>query len=89
LEYTVNVATSGAYTIQTRVAASGTATQTLYMSIDGTNVTGTISFTGTGGWQTWKTVSTSGISLTAGQHVLRIYMSSASFNINWVSFTLQ
>jgi beta-glucosidase len=87
LEYTVDVAADGTYTINLRVAASGTSSRTLYVAIDGTNVTGTITFTSTGGYQVWTTVSVTGIPLTAGQHVVRIYMSSASFNLNWISFT--
>jgi hypothetical protein len=88
LEYTVNVAATGTYTLQTRVAASS-GSKTLHMEIDGVNVTGPINFNATGGWQTWTTVTTNNVSLTAGQHVLRIYMDSASFNVNWVSFTQQ
>lgn len=43
---------------------------TIEIQLDG-NVTGTATVTGTGGWQTWKTVSTTGF-LTAGNHGLQL-----------------
>jgi hypothetical protein len=43
----------------------------------------------TGGWQVWKTISTPGISLTAGRHVIRISLASVATsggggNYNWL-----
>jgi hypothetical protein len=88
LEYTVNVSKAGVYTFQARVAttASGKA---LHAELDGQNITGTVSIPNTGGWQTWTTVSVTTPVLTAGRKVLRVYMESDQFNLNWVNFALQ
>ena len=49
---------------------------------------GEISFTVTGGWQTWKTFSLKKVKLTAGKNKkLKLTISQAGFNINWISFS--
>ncbi|HEY7116924.1 MAG TPA: carbohydrate-binding protein [Tepidisphaeraceae bacterium] len=75
LEYTLNVATAGTYTLSTRVASSGTGGQ-FHVELDGANKTGTLSVPDTKGWQTYTNVSKSGVALTAGQHVIRVKMDS-------------
>jgi hypothetical protein len=76
LKYTVNVGATGIYQLQTRVAAVGSG-GTFRVEVDGVDKTGSIAVPDTGGWQTWRTVSTSGISLTAGQHVVRLVFVTA------------
>jgi hypothetical protein len=54
-------------------------------------VTGPIDVPNTGGWQTWQTVSLPGIPLSAGSHVVRVFMATASSsggvgNYNWFRF---
>lgn len=84
LEYTINVGTSGTYTLLARVASLSTG-GTLHVEVDGVNVTGALSFPSTGGWQIWQTAVTSkGFSLSAGQHVLRVMADTGGFNLNWV-----
>src|SRR5260370_38126233 len=58
----------------------------MQMNVDGTNVTGTMTLAVTGGWQTWADNTKTGISLTAGQHVIQIQELSGGFNLN--KFTL-
>jgi hypothetical protein len=90
IEYTVNVAATGTYTLNTRIANMGTGGK-FRVDVDGT--TGTpIAVPDTGGWQTWQTVTTSGLSLSAGQHVLRLFFVSAGTgggagNYNWFQLT--
>jgi Carbohydrate binding module (family 6) len=50
------------------------------------SLSGAITVNSTGGWQVWTTV-TAKVTLSAGNHVLRVYMDSAngSFNINTIS----
>ncbi|HVD97714.1 MAG TPA: carbohydrate-binding protein [Cytophagaceae bacterium] len=86
MKYTVNVTTAGAYTLQVRAAAPS-AGATIHVELDGTNISGTISIPATGGWQTYQTVSVTTSSLSAGQHVLRIYEETGGFNINYITFT--
>jgi hypothetical protein len=71
LKYSVSVSASGSYTLDARVASSGTG-GVFHVEVDSIDVTGPLAVPNTGGWQTWQTISTGGISLTAGPHVLRI-----------------
>lgn len=87
MKYTVNVTTAGSYTIDFRVA-SGAATGSYYLEVDGSNVTGTMTTPNTGGWQTWQTVSKTGVSLTAGSHVLRLVTTGNDTNLNWIGFSI-
>lgn len=84
LEYTVNVASSGTYYVEARVA-SLSAGGTLHVEFDGVNKTGPMSFGATGGWQNWITVTSGTFSLSAGQHVMRVVMDSSLFNVNWIA----
>ncbi len=86
LKYTVNVQTSGTYTASFRVASTSSTSQ-LHLEVDGTNVTGTLAVPNTGAWQTWTTITKSGISLSAGQHVLRVYFDATGLNLNWFSLS--
>ena len=85
-KYTVNVNTAGVYTMQARVAST-TAGNSLHVEIDGVTI-GTIAVPNTGGFQTWQTVSVTTPSLTLGQHIMRIYMETGGFNLNYVTFVL-
>ncbi len=84
MKYTVNVSTAGAYNIDFRVASPNTGS-VFHLEVDGTNVTGTMTVPNTGGWQTYQTITRTGVSLSAGQHVLRFYEESGGFNLNWLS----
>jgi len=86
LEYTVDVATTGTYDIEVRVA-SASAGGTLHIEFDGTDVTGPLSFSATGGWQNWTTVNANGVTLSAGEQIMRIAMDASDFNVNWVNIT--
>jgi Carbohydrate binding module (family 6)/PLD-like domain len=90
LKYTVNVGATGTYTLETRVANVG-AGATFRIEVDGVDRSGPIAIPNTGAWQTWQTISTRGIPLTAGQRVLRIVLltasSSGAGNFNWFRLT--
>jgi hypothetical protein len=90
LKYTVNVTTTGTYTLQTRVANVGTGAS-FHVEVDGVNKTGSIAVPNTGSWTTWQTISTPGISLSAGTHVLRVSLDTigsggAVGGFNWFQF---
>jgi uncharacterized protein YjdB/glycosidase len=86
LEYTVNVATTGNYDFSVR-AASGGSGGTLRIEFNGVNKTGTITIPGTSGWQNWQSIARTGINLSSGTQVMRIYMESGGFNLNKVMLT--
>jgi hypothetical protein len=83
LEYTVNVTATASYAISARLASLSTG-GTLHVEVDGQDMTGPMSFGATGGWQSWSTVTRTGVPLTAGLHVLRLAMDSGAFNVNWL-----
>jgi len=68
MKYTVNVTTAGTYDIDFRVA-SAAAGGTFHLEINGTNVTGALTIPNTGGYQTWTTVTKTGVNLNAGSQV--------------------
>jgi phosphatidylserine/phosphatidylglycerophosphate/cardiolipin synthase-like enzyme len=90
LKYSVNVAATGSYRLETRVANLGTGAR-LHIEVDGVDRTGPIAVPDTGGWQAWTTITTPGISLTAGQRIVRVVFDSAGSgggagNYNWFRF---
>jgi hypothetical protein len=96
LEYTVNVQTTGSYTLSARVAMV-CAGSTTHLELDGTDVSGPILVPVTGGWGTWQTVTLNGIPLLAGSsRVLRLVADTAPDgncglsvgNWNWISLQL-
>ena len=93
LNYTVNVTTAGSYVIGTRVASQTGGT--FHYLLDGTALTGAITLPNTGGWQTWQTVPSAAVPLTAGTHVLRMVVDTAAVagqdigNFHYLTATLQ
>jgi hypothetical protein len=87
LKYTVNVTTAGTYQLDSRLANPGSG-GTFSVEVDGVNRTGTIAVPNTGNWQVYQTISTGGISLSAGVHVIRLVLGAVSSagsvgNFNW------
>jgi endo-1,4-beta-D-glucanase Y len=83
LEYTVNVSVAGKYDFKARVAST-LAGKSFHIEMNNANVTGTITVPNTGGWQTWQTVTVSGITLSAGTQVMKIFMDTDGFNLNYI-----
>lgn len=82
-EYKIRASYSGTYDIYARVA--GTNPGIIDFLVDG-NLAATLNTPSTGGWQTWRTVSTS-IDLEAGDHIIKMFVKDAGFNINWIEIT--
>ncbi|HWP99702.1 MAG TPA: carbohydrate-binding protein, partial [Vicinamibacterales bacterium] len=76
LAYTVNVSAAGTYDVEFRVASSGPG-GTFHVEIGGVDRTGPIAVPDTGGWQTWRTIRKTGVSLAAGVQVWRLVMDTA------------
>ena len=66
---------AGNYLLETRVA-SGNPGGTFHLEFNGVDKTGLIDVPNTGGWQTYQTVVKTGISLAAGQQVVRVVQSA-------------
>jgi len=81
LEYTIRVGKSGPYLIQAKVS-SEFANSRFHIEIDGVDVTGPVLAPNTGNWDIFRFVGKSGVNLTAGRHVLRIYSEQEYFNLD-------
>lgn len=85
LEFTVDISSSNLFDIDLRLAKDGDG-GLIHIEIDGENVTGAIDVPNTGGWQTWETVTLENISLTSGEHVMRVVFDTDYTNLNFVEF---
>lgn len=86
LEYTVQVASSGTYKFVAHVATEQDG-GTFHIEIDGTDVTGPVTATNSGGWDTYATVEGTTQNLAMGSHILRFVVDQASFNIDKIVFS--
>ncbi len=84
LEYTVNVAATGTYDLNFRIA-SGAAGGRLRVEMDGVDITGPVNIPVTGGWANWQNVVSTNKSMNAGVHIMRVYVENAGFNINYIN----
>jgi hypothetical protein len=89
LDYYVDVAQAGTYTVEYRNASEGgtgaVKLQLLDAAGDATDLH-SAAFSSTGGWQTWTTTSYEAV-LPAGQQTLRILITHPLFNLNYLDFT--
>ena len=87
----MKVTTTGTYRLNVRIANQGTGGK-FHVEVDGVNVSGSMALPNTGGWQTWQTVTKTGIALSAGSHTLRLVMDTGTVenggvgNHNWFEF---
>ena len=85
---TIKFPTTGNYLIEYRVASGG-AGGTISCDLNGGTIPlGTTAIPGTGGWQTWQTVSRT-VSVNAGTYNFGVYAQTAGYNLNWVRITPQ
>ncbi len=86
LQLDVNVATTGVYGLQSRVA-SNLAGGSYHLQIDGADATPPIYVATTGGWQTWGNNTYAGLVLDQGRHKLRVKFDQAGYNMGSITFT--
>lgn len=84
MKYSVNVDSSGNYSVTFRVA--GTGGGKIRLSIDDVNITPELYVTNTGDWQKWMSFKYSSVHLSAGKHTLKIMVSQAGYNLYYVDF---
>ncbi len=88
IRYTVNVETAGVYDIDLRVA-SGTGTGLLSLKMNERDMGDPVVVPNTGGFQNWITVTIPGVTLAAGEQVMRLLVvESSDTNINRMTFKL-
>jgi polyhydroxybutyrate depolymerase len=86
MEYDLSIPSAGNYAIDYRVASQGGSEPGLNIKID-TVWVDTAVVPNTGGWQKWQTVTGRVVSISEGEHTLRLDALSGSININWIEFT--
>jgi hypothetical protein len=86
LTYTINVAQAGIYDLAIR-AANNYAPGAFRIEIDNANLTGSVPVGMTGGWDSFQWFTKSGVSLSAGQHVLKLVTEQQYFNVNQLQLT--
>jgi len=86
LDYLIDVVSPGVYAVNYRVAALSAGGQIeMQLVEEPMKSLHVIDIPGTGGWQTWTTV-TKNVDLPAGQHILRLLITKKEFNLNWFEF---
>ena len=86
LAYTVNVASSGQYTVALRASNNYTAAAAAFhVGVDNVAVTASIKVPVTGGWATFQPVTTPAFAMSAGKHVLKIVSDQQYFNLNSIT----
>ncbi|WP_169788187.1 carbohydrate-binding protein [Rufibacter tibetensis] len=81
MEYRVNVASAGAYTVALRAASPNTSGIIEVRNAAGA-VLGSVNVPHTGGWQAYTTLRVP-VSLSAGEQTLRLYAKKGGWNLNW------
>ncbi len=84
LEYTVKVGATDTFDLEIRYAGNSAGTVEVVFS-NGNISTGNISLPSTGGWQVWQTKTIQGITLNAGEQIMRINIKSGGFNLNYLN----
>jgi endoglucanase Acf2 len=88
LEFTVNVAQPGLYSLAFRYASGNTAGGgPFHLELDGQIISDNIAVPTTNNWNTWATKTVTGIPLTDGEHILRVAFSAGEFNLGKMTFT--
>jgi predicted esterase len=86
MDYTLNVYTPGTYTLLLRVASTVSGGVIQVRNSDSA-VLATVNVEGTGGFQTWKTISTTVTFTSAGIQNIRLQSAgTVDWNINWFQF---
>jgi len=84
-QYTVDVKQTSAYSITIRFA-SGSSGGTFHVECDGVNISGPVKVTGTGGWQSWKSIDIPNVILYQGTQKLKIVFETAGYNLSFIEW---
>lgn len=86
LLYTLEVHDSGTYA--TQLSASGNSDGFFHLEVDGVDKTGKIPVPSNGSWNnwTWRPATPLELTLTEGNHKIKLYIDQAGYNINELKF---
>lgn len=86
LSFSVDVPTTGTYTVSYRVASQTGGGELQLEQRGGSPVFGSLTIPNTGGWQSWQTISHE-VTLQAGAQDIAIAALAGGWNINWLEIT--
>ena len=88
MEYTVDVSKAGVYDLSFRyTSGNSNGGGPFYFEVEGNKISSDITLSNTGGWDSWRTKSVSGIELTKGENVLRLHIKNGEFNLGKMTFS--
>ncbi|WP_147405124.1 cellulase family glycosylhydrolase, partial [Aquimarina sp. AD10] len=86
IEYTVDVAEAGTYSVEVLVASQNSNGQ-YHIEFDGKDVTGIQTVSTTGSWTSFVPHKISNVALTSGEQVMRMFIDNGAFNFSTITFT--
>ena len=86
MQYDIEVAESGVYSANVRVASGADGGQ-FHFAIGEGAISPIVNVSGTDGWQNWRTVTAQNMVLTPNDKKIRFYIDKAGFNVNSFEFT--
>ena len=87
LEYSVDVAQTGYYTLAVEYATDNNTGGPFYLEIAGQKITNNLTVSDTGGWDKWGSKTYQNIPLVEGNHTLKLVVSNGGFNLGKMTFT--
>jgi endoglucanase len=85
-QYTIDVQQSGAYSLTARYASGGGG-GTFHLDKDGVSLSGPIKVGGTGGWQSWKSITIPNVVLYEGIQNIKFIFDQGGYNLNFVELS--
>lgn len=89
LAYDVNVLLGGDYVLHARVSRGATGSSSFHILMDGVDVSGPVVVSSTGNWDTFTTISHTGLQLPPGPRAMKLVNDGGVLDLNWVRFELQ
>lgn len=84
--YSVDIPSSGTYTVEYRVASQNGGGQLQLEQFGGGDIYGNLDIPSTGGWQNWTTISHT-VTLSEGVQDIAIAVNNGGWNLNWFKIT--
>lgn len=81
MQYDIQMPWTGKYRVQLRAAVNTTSTVRVLLD---DSLYYTLTLPATGGWQTWKTITTPALLLPGGNHTLTLQSTTSGWNFNWL-----
>ncbi len=86
MQYSINVSEASLYNIELRIAGGQSGGQ-IRLSLDGGDLTESISIPNTGGWYEWESLMIEDVYLDPSNTKLRVHIDNAGYNLNSLSFS--